>query len=108
MSHRWRYIGHGQRCIVFHTLQVQWKAYGNKGMAARIEECFENALYLRDQLEATDGFRLLLSEPECTNVCFWYIPQCMRGQPETPEWWEKLSKVGFRCIASVPNSCPCD
>ena len=30
---------------------------------------------------------------ECTNVCFWYIPPSLRGQPETEEWKQKLHKV---------------
>ncbi len=25
--------------------------------------------------EMPDKFHLLLQEPECTNVCFWYIPE---------------------------------
>ena len=30
-----------------------------------------------------EKFYLLLSEPECTNVCFWYIPERYeRGSPE--------------------------
>lgn len=44
-------------------------------------------------MAAREGFRLVQEEPECTNVCFWYVPPSMRGQPETPEWWARLSKV---------------
>ena len=32
-------------------------------------------------------------QPECTNVCFWYIPPSLRGQAESAEWWDALSKV---------------
>ena len=80
-------------CIPCFCYQVQWKAYGNVGMAQRIEHCFETALYLRDRCKTTPGFRLLIDEPECTNVCFWYIPPSLRGQTEDAEWWQKLSKV---------------
>lgn len=45
-----------------------------------------------EQVKAREGFRLL-REPQCTNVCFWFIPPSLRDQPETPEWWVKLSKV---------------
>jgi len=62
-------------------------------MAQRVDSCFENALYLRDRIRETPGFRLLIEEPECTNICFWYIPQSLRGQTEDEEWWAKLSKV---------------
>lgn len=72
---------------------VQWKAYGSVGMAQRIENCFDCALYLRDRCRSTDGFRLLIDEPQCTNVCFWYIPPSLRGQTEDDAWWQKVSKV---------------
>ena len=77
--------------------QLQWKAYGSDAMAQAIETCFDNALYLRDRLAESEGFRLLLTEPECTNVCFWYIPESMRGQEETEDWWLKLSTVCYLC-----------
>jgi len=81
------------RKIDAFKLWVQWKAYGSLGMAQRVESCFECALHLRDRCRTTPGFRLLIEEPECTNVCFWYIPPSLRGQEENAEWWEKLSKV---------------
>ena len=51
-------------------------------------------------MKKTPGYRLLV-EPECTNVCFWYIPPSLRGQDETKEWWEKLGKVGCTCALFV-------
>lgn len=62
-------------------------------MAERIEACFDNALYLRDLIRDTEGFRLVVEEPECTNVCFWYIPKRLRGQQETEAWWNEIAKV---------------
>lgn len=32
-------------------------------------------------------------QPECTNVCFWYIPASMRDQTRDADWWERLGKV---------------
>lgn len=78
----------------FVLTQVQWKAYGNDLMAERIERFFENALYLRDRVRSTEGFRLVVEEPECTNVSFWYIPKRLRGMEETSKWWEQVGKVG--------------
>ncbi|KAF6030226.1 hypothetical protein EB796_011466 [Bugula neritina] len=68
------------RKIDAFKLWLLWKAYGSSGMAERIESCFDNALYLRQLLTETPGFRLLFEEQECTNTCFWYIPPSMRGQ----------------------------
>lgn len=39
------------------------------------------------------GFRLVLDEFECTNVCFWFIPPSLRGQEENEEWWNKIHTV---------------
>jgi hypothetical protein len=35
-------------------------------------------------------------QPEHTNVCFWYIPQSLRGVPDSPERREKLHRVRMR------------
>ncbi|KAH3705126.1 hypothetical protein DPMN_080191 [Dreissena polymorpha] len=75
-------------------LWLLWKAVGDAGMAAVVDNCFENAQYLAEKMKQTDGFRLVIPEFECANVCFWYIPESLRGQEETPEWWQKISKVG--------------
>jgi len=74
-------------------LWTLWKSKGNIQMSQDIENVFHCAKYLHKKLEETDGFRMVLKEPECTNVCFWYIPPSLRGQEETPEWWAKVAKV---------------
>ena len=53
--------------------------------------CFSR--YFSEQASKREGFRLILKEPQCTNVCFWFIPKSLRDQEETPKWWQKLSKV---------------
>ncbi|KAK3106415.1 hypothetical protein FSP39_019518 [Pinctada imbricata] len=74
-------------------LWTMWKARGDVGMAEQIDKAFENAQYLTDRLRSTEGFRLVIPEFQCTNISFWYIPPRLRGQPETTEWWEQISKV---------------
>ncbi|XP_039272903.2 cysteine sulfinic acid decarboxylase-like [Styela clava] len=59
-------------------LWMLWKAKGNTGIAKQVEKAFDNAEYLAREIKKRPGFRLVLSEPECTNVCFWYIPPRMR------------------------------
>jgi len=51
-------------------------------------------------MKTTDGFRLI-KEPECTNVCFWYIPPSLRDQEETEEWRQKLSKVTINPLSVI-------
>ncbi|XP_060554593.1 acidic amino acid decarboxylase GADL1-like, partial [Ruditapes philippinarum] len=81
----------GRKVDVF-KLWMLWKKEGDSGMESRIDHLFMLSRYLSDKLKKTPGFRLI-QEPECTNVCFWYIPPSLRGQQETKEWWDKLAKV---------------
>ena len=48
---------------------------------------------MRTKIMGIDGFRMVFPNPQCTNLCFWYIPKCLRGQEETKEWWQRLGKV---------------
>ena len=72
---------------------MQWKAYGTSGLSQLVETLFDNAEYFKDQVAKTPGFRLLFSDLQSVNICFWYIPSSMRGEEENEEWWQKLSKV---------------
>ncbi|XP_068236419.1 acidic amino acid decarboxylase GADL1-like [Palaemon carinicauda] len=67
--------------------------HGLAEIERRIDAAFEASSYFSDKISRREGFRLILKEPQCTNVCFWFIPKSLRGQPETPEWWQKMSKV---------------
>lgn len=47
--------------------------------------------------EQPEKFYLLSDEPECTNVCFWYVPERFRPrnfpQAYTSDWQRELGKV---------------
>nr|BBK07882.1 cysteine sulfinic acid decarboxylase [Phreagena okutanii] len=73
-------------------LWMLWKGKGDVGMERDIDHLFMLSRYLASKLKQTAGFKLI-QDPECTNVCFWYIPLSLRGQEETPEWLNKLAKV---------------
>ncbi|KAK6181016.1 hypothetical protein SNE40_008963 [Patella caerulea] len=72
---------------------MMWKAKGDEQYEKDINNIFHCAEYLTNRLRNTEGFRLVLDKPQCTNVGFWYIPPSMRGQTEDKAWWDKLSKV---------------
>lgn len=78
-------------------LWIQWKAIGDEGMEKGIDHIFGLSRYLAAKVKSTTGFRLIL-EPMCTNVCFYFIPPSLRGQEETPEWWQKVGKVSPFCL----------
>jgi len=81
----------GRKVDVF-KLWLMWKAEGSNGFERHIDNMFEMGRYLADKVKVTEGFRLVF-EPECTNVCFWFIPVSLRGKEETEEWWQQLAKV---------------
>ncbi|XP_064091180.1 cysteine sulfinic acid decarboxylase-like [Macrobrachium nipponense] len=64
------------------------KLQGLDATEAKVDQVFE----LSREVRSRPGFRLI-AEPQCTNVCFWYVPPSLRGQEETGEWWIKVSKV---------------
>lgn len=74
-------------------LWLMWKALGDDGFAAAVDKIYDTARYLTEELSNAEGFRLVMPEFQCTNICFWYIPRSLRGQEETNEWWEKVSRV---------------
>ncbi|XP_018779690.1 cysteine sulfinic acid decarboxylase isoform X2 [Serinus canaria] len=73
-------------------LWILWKAVGTRGLAQRVERAFSATRYLLEQMKRREGFQLVM-EPEFINLCFWFIPPSLRGQENSPEFWEKLGKI---------------
>nr|CAD7453869.1 unnamed protein product [Timema tahoe] len=74
-------------------LWLMWKARGDTGLERLVDNTMECARYLRDQIVNRPGFRLVVPEVQCTNVCFWYIPPALWGEEESEEWWNKVHTV---------------
>ncbi|XP_065053236.1 acidic amino acid decarboxylase GADL1-like [Rhopilema esculentum] len=73
-------------------LWLMWKAKGTRGFEAHIDRAFDNSRYLAEQIKRRDGFELLI-EPQCTNVCFRYIPPSLTNMPDGPEKMQRLHKI---------------
>ena len=61
-----------------------------------IDNAVAQAEYLASLIQTTPGFRPAFPSmrgPNCTNVCFHYIPPRMRGKPEDASWWKELSTI---------------
>ncbi|XP_023340138.1 cysteine sulfinic acid decarboxylase isoform X1 [Eurytemora carolleeae] len=71
------------------------KARGEEYIEEMVDNAFNMADYLQTQVQARENFRLVpaFENRKCTNVGFWYIPEKLRGQDETAEWWEEVGKV---------------
>lgn len=74
-------------------LWLAWKANGDDEFEIRVDKAVDNARYLTELVRNREHFRLVIPEPEFTNVSFWYIPPSMRNLEENQEFWDKLHLV---------------
>lgn len=74
-------------------LWLQWRAKGTEGFEQTVDHLMDLAQYQVRRIKAQpDKFHLIL-EPECVNVCFWYIPKRLRGIPHSADKEIELGKV---------------
>lgn len=55
-----------------------WKAKGTHGFEQHVEKVFDNAKFFVESIKRRPGFKMVLEEPQCTNICFWYVPTSNR------------------------------
>jgi len=77
-------------------LWLMWKAHGEAELGRMVDSAFSAARYCGEEVVRRPGFRAVLAAPQCANVGFWYVPESLRGQEETPEWWESVARVAPR------------
>jgi len=71
-----RHVQCGRRADVL-KFWYMWKAKGTRGLEAHVDRVFALSRYFADLIRTREGWRLL-AEPECTNVCFRYVPPSKR------------------------------
>lgn len=73
---------------------LMWRSKGDKGFENQINRLFDLATLLCQEIENRENFELVLKDPECTNVCFWYIPNSLKNlDRNSDEYKQKLNKV---------------
>uniref|UniRef100_A0A182JUM8 Glutamate decarboxylase n=1 Tax=Anopheles christyi TaxID=43041 RepID=A0A182JUM8_9DIPT len=88
-----KHIQCGRRADVL-KFWFMWRAKGSAGFEAHIDKVFENAEHFTSSIKARPGFEMVIEHPECTNVCFWYVPPGLRSVPrDSSEYRERLHKV---------------
>uniref|UniRef100_A0A8C8GLS7 Uncharacterized protein n=1 Tax=Oncorhynchus tshawytscha TaxID=74940 RepID=A0A8C8GLS7_ONCTS len=91
----------GRHVDVF-KLWLMWKAKGSEGFESQVNKCLENAEHLFDKLKQRPDFELVFkSEPEHSNVCFWYIPPSLRNMSPGPERNRRLHEVAPKIKAKM-------
>lgn len=87
-----KHIQCGRRADVF-KFWFMWKAKGTSGFEKHVDKAFDNAEFFTATIKNRTGFKMVLEEPECTNVCFWYVPPSLRGCENEPDYNERLHSV---------------
>ncbi|MBN3313123.1 DCE1 decarboxylase, partial [Atractosteus spatula] len=73
-----------------------------QGFEAQINKCLQNAQHFYNELKKRDDFELVFkSEPEHSNVCFWYIPPSLKQSPHGVERNMKLHEVAPKIKAKM-------
>ncbi|KAL0270929.1 UNVERIFIED_CONTAM: hypothetical protein PYX00_008199 [Menopon gallinae] len=87
-----------------------WKAKGKRGFEQHINKIFSNSEYFLKQIDGRPDFKLVLPKPECTNVCFWYIPPSLQNKQASsedlhkvaPKIKERMMKEGSMMVTYQP------
>lgn len=73
---------------------LMWRAKGKQGMGAQMDRMMALTRYQVCRMkDLSDKFYLLEENPQCVNVCFWYVPKRLRGVPMSKEKEIELGKV---------------
>uniref|UniRef100_A0A4W2EVM1 Glutamate decarboxylase 1 n=1 Tax=Bos indicus x Bos taurus TaxID=30522 RepID=A0A4W2EVM1_BOBOX len=96
---------HKMMGVLLQCSAILVKEKGTVGFENQINKCLELAEYLYAKIKNREEFEMVFDgEPEHTNVCFWYIPQSLRGVPDSPERREKLHRVAPKIKALMMES----
>ncbi|KAL6260322.1 hypothetical protein P5V15_007853 [Pogonomyrmex californicus] len=88
-----RHVQCGRRADVL-KFWFMWKAKGTRGLEAHVDRVFALSRHFVDLIRTRDGWHLL-AEPECTNVCFRYVPPSKRhlAGPELDQALHKIAPM---------------
>jgi glutamate decarboxylase len=77
---------------------LMWRAKGTEGFEKQMNRLMDLTAYqVKKMKEQPEKYYLLNDEPECTNVCYWYVPERLRPrqfpQAYTRDWHIELGKI---------------
>lgn len=87
-----KHVQCGRRADVL-KFWFMWKAKGSDGFEKHVDKVFDNARYFTKVIKERPGFRMVVDNPEFTNLCFWYIPPSLRGADSEPNFDGRLHEV---------------
>lgn len=65
-----KHVQCGRRADVL-KFWFMWKAKGTKGFEQHVDKVFDNAKFFTDNIKRRTGFKMVLDQPQFTNICFW-------------------------------------
>jgi len=73
---------------------LAWRGKGTTGFEYQMDRIMELTQYqMRRMNELSERFHIIVEDPEMVNVCFWYIPERLRGVDHDDKRIEELGKV---------------
>lgn len=73
-------------------LWLSWKRHGRVGFEKRVNHAFTLVNYFVGRIKENKNF-MLLAEPDCLKVCFWYVPPSLREQDKDSIPREQLAEI---------------
>ncbi|KAI1729293.1 pyridoxal-dependent decarboxylase conserved domain-containing protein [Ditylenchus destructor] len=59
-------------------LWLMWRSKGMEGYRRQINRLMQLASYFTQKIQNTEGYEMVINQPQFLNVCFWYVPQSLR------------------------------
>ncbi|XP_054162481.1 glutamate decarboxylase-like [Oppia nitens] len=86
-------------------LWIMWRSKGMEGYERHIDHLFDLTDYMVEKLkDRPDQFYLIIPEPECVNISFWYIPTRLRNVPHDRQRIQELGTITPQLKARMMNS----
>uniref|UniRef100_A0A915JTU2 Glutamate decarboxylase n=1 Tax=Romanomermis culicivorax TaxID=13658 RepID=A0A915JTU2_ROMCU len=79
---------------------LTWRAKGMNGYAKQINRLMDLAAYFTAKIKSTEGFEMVMDNPQFLNICFWYVPPSLRNlDPEEKK--ARLEKIAPKIKAKM-------
>lgn len=76
-------MGCGRRADSF-KFYMAWLYYGREGLESRIDHAYEIMDYFVNTIKKDDRFELVIEDPQCLQVCFYYTVDGYTDHDKTP------------------------
>jgi glutamate/tyrosine decarboxylase-like PLP-dependent enzyme len=90
------------RKIDAFKLWLMWRAKGDLGFENHVNHLWSLADLLWKECTRRENFEMVMENPECTNVCFWYVPKRLQSMDKSSkEYKDELHKIAPKIKAGM-------